>query len=79
MNKSDVIGLIAILIMVIGAGMLCYYYVIYEIHQCTADPLRYGFDREVPNNLNYSYVKIYLYNQEGDLAPIKSIEFRTKK
>ena len=79
MNKSDLIGIVAILLIVIGGGCVIYYYIVYEFGTCTKDPLKYAFDEEIGDEINYSYVDIRFYTNKWDIAPIKTIEFDIKE
>jgi len=69
MNKNDWLGLIAIAIMLIGAGMIIYYYTTESINKCTRDPLRFTADK-LAGEKNYSYAIINVYTFKGDKVPI---------
>ena len=69
-SKTDWIGLFALLLMVIGGGVLTFYYTTYEINSCTSDPLKYTINKMT--NESYNYVSLDVYKSRTDTFPIAS-------
>ena len=77
MQKSDWIGLIAILLMVIGGCCVSYYFIIETIHSCTSDPLKYVSDI-VAEGEEYTYIELLLYGDKYDTLPFSKKEIDLK-
>lgn len=74
--NSDWIGIIAILLIVISGSLFTYYFIVKEIHSCTSDPLTYSILQKIDEN--YTYARVDVYYNKGDLVPIKTIEKNLK-
>jgi len=73
-RQIDLISFIAFISILIGGGLLTYYYIVYNINSCTSDPLKYSLTR-LQDSENYSYVKIYFYQNYYDEVAVKQYEF----
>ena len=70
MQKSDWIGIFAIGMMLFGTAVISYFIITDKINDCTSDPLKFTVEKLV-DDLNYSYVELEIYENKGDLIPIK--------
>ena len=70
MQKSDIIGIIAIGMMLFGTAIISFYVITDKINDCTSDPLKFTVEKLV-DDLNYSYVVLEIYENKWDLTPIK--------
>jgi len=71
MNKWDIIGIIAIGLMLSSASVISYYIIVNEIHSCTSLPLYYTTN-QLMNGENWTHVRIEVYNSNEDFSiPIK--------
>jgi len=69
----DWVGLIAILIMLVGASIISYHYITREIHSCTSDPLKYAVEQIMwDDNSTYEYIILEIYLKKDDLIAYKS-------
>jgi len=69
-SKTDWLGIISILLMVIGGGLLSFYYITYEINSCTSDPVKYSITKMT--NESYNYATLFVYKSRSDTFPIAS-------
>jgi len=77
--KTDWVGLIALLLIVIGGGLVCYYYLVNEVNSCTANPVQYSINSFLDGEeLNYSYAEIRVYEGEYNFIPLKIFKFYKK-
>lgn len=73
LSSNDIIGLIAILIMLIGSSMISYYLIVEKINDCTSDPLRFTAEKLVGEQ-EYNYIYLGIYKNRNDLFPIERRE-----
>ena len=65
-TNIDLLGIIIIAIMLVGACLITYYYTTERINKCTSDPIKFaiaGIDR--PYNVTFTSAEIILYDYYG--------------
>jgi hypothetical protein len=75
MEKSDWIGIFALLLIVISGGLFTYYYVVYEIHSCTASPVLYAANNYVKGSYNFTFLVLNIYENIDDEFSRESIRY----
>jgi len=79
-KRTDWLGLIAILFLVIGGSMFTYHYSTTRISQCGREPILYGVKELVSNEdkqdiYNFSFIRVSIYKDINSIFPLKSYEF----
>ena len=69
-TNADWIGILAILLLCIGASIITFVIVTEDINKCTSNPILYSAEKEA-GDLNYSYAVLKIYRFKGDLIPLK--------
>lgn len=73
LKDFDWLGFIGILVMLIGASLLSYYYIVNEINSCTRDPVKYTINEIIEDkNISWTYAEINLYANRDDQFPVAS-------
>jgi len=72
-SKADLVGLVAIAIMLVGAVIVSYVLITEKIHPCTRDPLKYTVEKVIgDDNITYRYVELRIFLNKNDYIPIKT-------
>lgn len=71
----DLFSVFLIGIMLIASAVIITYSVTKEIHSCTSQPFLYGIHQATEEGYNYTYVKIYIYEDINSIAPVETLEF----
>lgn len=80
LNDFDWIGLLAILLLVISAGLFTYYYSVQTFHSCTSNPVAYTITQLAETDYNYSYVEIEVYIDDSEPSlPLEVYKIKVKK
>jgi hypothetical protein len=73
--RTDWLGIICVLFMLIGGILISYYFITEKIQSCTSSPIRYAADLEAKNgNFSYNYAILAIYTNRIDTLPIKTVE-----
>lgn len=55
--------------MIVGGCGVTYYYVVNEIHSCTAFPAQYAAEKEVAGEYNFTIVSLNVYLDKDSVYP----------
>lgn len=72
LSSSDIIGIIAIFLMLVGASALSYHFITEKINSCTSDPIKYAANKIfIESVIPYNNIYFAVYNDQMLVKEIK--------